>query len=649
MATKRFDVALSFSGADRSYVSRVADKLIEVLGRERVFYDANFKGELARPNLDTYLEDIYANQSNLCAVFLSASYADREWCGIEWRVMRDILKQKKDEEIMYFKSDDTKIEGILSIDGYVDTRGEDPSAIADMILQRHRQMDRSKFGQGQYSNASSSFPSALSALHNTHTEMNERNSSPSLLRIFISYSHKDTKQKDEVVSCLGALPTDLRIKEWVDTHMLAGDKIDETIFREIKQTDLFLALISRYYLNSAYCREEMKTALMEAEKRGCRVVPIIVRKTASWRDWPIGQHLALPPDGKAPSDWNDPDEHWHAVEAGLKSLIREMSHLQNQDQSDPQSKSHHKDENTLNPDQTPLEPPPDTEFKASIRKALIDLFSHSRLNEAAEILLDYQNEVESTQAVDVLLQLEPLEAVERWNEVVTVLYDKTSVIGEAQRDVWPLLESVHLYLLPRLVDLTRLINDTRFPQDALLFAIAAPHELPNRPVELLFARMNRNRIVQFEQRGPKYAHERAVPVTAINATDPEWRDRKDPDVDSAVEQLGFELMKRFSLGPPEKIKEKVQPPEQMKEKDWKRLNTRLKQGRHGKLGFYLIIPHADRYADPVVLSRLYRYLPNLPKFLMAGEVGENLPFVCDPDEIDAVIETFWDLKIRWCG
>jgi hypothetical protein len=501
-----------------------------------------------------------------------------------------------------------------------------------------------------YPQAAAFFRPTLSTLPNTQSEMIEQKVSPSPTRIFVSYSHKDTAQKDEVVACLGALPPDTKIKEWVDTRMLAGDKIDETIFREIKQTDLFLALISRYYLNSDYCRKEMTTALMEAEKRGCRVVPIIVGKTASWRDWPIGQHLALPPNGNAPSDWNHPDEHWYAVETGLKLLIREMSPLQDQDQSELQSKSHHKDENTLNPDQTRLEPPSDSEFKASIRNALIDLFNHSRLTEAAEILLlDYQDEVEPTQAVDVLLQLEPLEAVERWNEVVTELYDKTSVIGEAQRDVWPFLESVHLYLLPRLVDLTRLINDTRFPQDALLFTIAAPHELPNRPVELLFARMNRNRIVQFEQRGPKYAHERAVPVTAINATDPEWRDRKDPDIDSAVEQLGFELMKRFSLSSSEKVKEKVQPPEQMKEKDWKRLNTRLKQGRHGKLGFYLIIPFADLYADPVVLSRLYRYLPNLPKFLMAGEVGENLPFVCDPDEIDAVIETFWDLKIRWCG
>lgn len=463
IASKQFDVALSFSGADRPYVSRVADELAKALGRERVFYDANFKGELARPNLDTYLERIYAEQSRLCAVFLSASYAGREWCGIEWRVMRDILKKKRDEEIMYFKLDDAKIEGMLSIDGYVDIRTERPSVTAELILRRHNQIAKPKAGQEQHAgNASSSSVSSQSR----------------------AVRSADSMQK-----------------------------------------------------------------------------------------------------------------------------------------------------------QSPLEPPSGREFRESIRKTLIERFSHSRLSGAAEILLGYQSKVESTQAVDVLMQLEPLEAVTRWNEVVTELYDKTSIIGEAQRDVWSLLESVHLYLLPRLVDLTRLVKDSRFPQDALLFTIAAPHEPPNRPIELLFARMNRQRVVQFEQRGGKEAQDFAVPSGALYVTDPAFRERADPDIESAVEQLGFELMRRFYL----------KPGEQMGDKDWRKLNAMLKAGRHGKLSFYLVIPHGDHYADPAFLSRLYSYLPNLPKFLMADAVGDELPFVCEPDDIDAAIVVFWDLKIKWCG
>ncbi len=147
------------------------------------------------------------------------------------------------------------------------------------------------------------------------------------VKVFVSYSHLDADKKDEVLTCLRALPRELRVitDVWHDRQMYPGDRFDEDIFARIGQADIFLALISRYYLASDYCREEMTGALREAEQRGCRVVPVIVGKTASWRDYPIGRHLALPPDGRAPTDWNDPDEHWAAVEQGLKELFGELA------------------------------------------------------------------------------------------------------------------------------------------------------------------------------------------------------------------------------------------------------------------------------------------------------------------------------------
>jgi hypothetical protein len=471
----------------------------------------------------------------------------------------------------------------------------------------------------------------------------EQNDSPSAIRIFLSYSHKDRDRKDEVIACLGALPPDTEIEEWADTRMRAGDKIDETIFSEIEQTDLFLALISRYYLNSDYCRKEMKTALRRAEERGCRVVPVIVRKTESWRDWPIGQHLALPPDGKAPSDWKDPDEHWHAVELGLRDLIKEMIQAQSQAHGEPEKKSLYTPGNSQTPiqPQIPIKPPQSNEFDETVRKALADLFSNSRLAGAVHVLLGSQDPVEPVVAADELFQMEPLEAVSRWTEVVEVLYGKVSVTGDAQRDTWALLESVHSRLLPRLVDVSRLAKHHNFPNDALLFTIASPHDPPNRPIELLFARMNRNRVVQFEQRGHESVRDTAVPSTIVDVTDDALLARSDPDIESAVEQIGFELMKRFYGA--------KDVPEQMGPRHWKKLNASLKAGRHGVRGFYMVIPHSNRYADPAVLAHLYRNLPNLPKFLMAEDVGEDLPFVCDPVDIDAAIEEFWHLKTLWCG
>jgi hypothetical protein len=134
--TKRFQVALSFAGENRNFVESVAEYLSRNLGQNRVFYDRYYEAELARPNLDTYLMNIYREGTDLIAIFLCSNYAQKEWCGLEWRVVRDILKSRHDWEIMSFKFDDVRIEGLLSIDGYIDIDNRTPEEVAYLILQR---------------------------------------------------------------------------------------------------------------------------------------------------------------------------------------------------------------------------------------------------------------------------------------------------------------------------------------------------------------------------------------------------------------------------------------------------------------------------------------------------------------------------------
>jgi len=70
----RFRVALSFPGERREYVANVAAELKKRLGRDSIFYDKDFTAQLARPNLDTLLQRIYLNNSDLVVVFLCAEY-----------------------------------------------------------------------------------------------------------------------------------------------------------------------------------------------------------------------------------------------------------------------------------------------------------------------------------------------------------------------------------------------------------------------------------------------------------------------------------------------------------------------------------------------------------------------------------------------
>jgi hypothetical protein len=131
-----FKVALSFPGEHRAFVSVVAEALRNKLGSDAVFYDFDYQTQLARPNLDTLLQEIYRNKSRLLVVFLSGEYSTKEWCGLEWRAIRDIIKTRQDERVMFVRFDDVEVPGVFSIDGFVDARRFDATSVADLVLKR---------------------------------------------------------------------------------------------------------------------------------------------------------------------------------------------------------------------------------------------------------------------------------------------------------------------------------------------------------------------------------------------------------------------------------------------------------------------------------------------------------------------------------
>ncbi len=133
---KRFRVALSFPGERREFVERIATELSDRIGRDRVLYDRYFEAEFARPDLDAYLQRLYHDESELVVVFLCSEYERKEWCGLEWRAVRDLIKQRHPESVMPCRFDTTEIAGLFSIDGYVWIGDRNPADIAELIVAR---------------------------------------------------------------------------------------------------------------------------------------------------------------------------------------------------------------------------------------------------------------------------------------------------------------------------------------------------------------------------------------------------------------------------------------------------------------------------------------------------------------------------------
>ena len=131
-----FQAALSFAGEHRSYVREVALALIEKLGGDAVFYDDNFKAQLARPDADLLLQNVYRRQSDLVVVFLGGKYQEKDWCAVEMRVVRELIKNRQGERIMFFRFDDEEVDGVLSTDITIHCRTHTSAEAARLILDR---------------------------------------------------------------------------------------------------------------------------------------------------------------------------------------------------------------------------------------------------------------------------------------------------------------------------------------------------------------------------------------------------------------------------------------------------------------------------------------------------------------------------------
>lgn len=107
--------------------------------KEYILYDEFHRAEFARPNLDTHLQNLYNNESELIVVFICADYNIKEWCGIEWRAIRELLNSKKaDDKILLVKCGQGVVDGVFNtVDGYIDATQVSTDDLINDIVSRY--------------------------------------------------------------------------------------------------------------------------------------------------------------------------------------------------------------------------------------------------------------------------------------------------------------------------------------------------------------------------------------------------------------------------------------------------------------------------------------------------------------------------------
>ena len=142
------------------------------------------------------------------------------------------------------------------------------------------------------------------------------------LKVFITYSHKDTEAKDELITRFSVLIRENRVTIWHDNEILPGDKWREAISTNLTDSDILLYLVSADSLASQNCNKELIDALALAEQKKVmiRTIPIILER-CDWLNHRLSEFQALPDKGKPINEWQPESQGWQNVVDGIRKII----------------------------------------------------------------------------------------------------------------------------------------------------------------------------------------------------------------------------------------------------------------------------------------------------------------------------------------
>ncbi len=136
MSAKRFRVAFSFAGEKRDFVAAVAAILAKRFSEDVILYDKYHEAEFARRDLGIYLPELYHKKADLVVVVVCPSYDTKQWTGLEWTAIHDLLSQRKHEEVMLCRFDHAAVTGLYSTAGFIELDHKTPEQFAALILER---------------------------------------------------------------------------------------------------------------------------------------------------------------------------------------------------------------------------------------------------------------------------------------------------------------------------------------------------------------------------------------------------------------------------------------------------------------------------------------------------------------------------------
>jgi TIR domain len=164
----KYDVALSFAGADR-LIARALAHALQDRGLS-VFYDEWAKAELLGTDLIEHLFAIYRDEAEFCVPLFSRNYFSSKWTKHELKSARDRAIESEEEYILPIRLDDAPIQNFPNSVAYLDFSTMDLSEIVNLPSDKinlHKKKSQTPQQAMPYSPIAASEPAGFELIFNT--------------------------------------------------------------------------------------------------------------------------------------------------------------------------------------------------------------------------------------------------------------------------------------------------------------------------------------------------------------------------------------------------------------------------------------------------------------------------------------------------
>jgi len=149
------------------------------------------------------------------------------------------------------------------------------------------------------------------------------------IKVFFSYSHKDTDFMKHLSVHLAPLRRLEKIEVWTDKAIQAGEEWDVEIENNLRDSNVILLLVSADFVASSYIwKKEIPMALKLEKETKARVVPIYLRPF-DFSGLNFSKNQMIPKDSgenlKAISQWENMDEAYMEVAGKIREVIESFN------------------------------------------------------------------------------------------------------------------------------------------------------------------------------------------------------------------------------------------------------------------------------------------------------------------------------------